>query len=137
MLGFSLTVLLLVLIAFNKDKLNLKVVGIAIGLYIASIPTLILTLLALKQLGIQPDKEITITSYVAFLCVVLFVITIFLMKNLLALLLGFHMKIGNQHTPLISKAIANQHKILTLLRYSALLGFIYISYAVWFIGKNS
>lgn len=92
-----------------------------------------LTLLVLKHMGIKPDKDVTTTTYVAFLCVALFTITLYLMQKMVDLILNFQIKIGNEHRSIVRTMIRNKNKFLNFLKYVAFMGFIYISYAIWFI----
>lgn len=133
--GFIISVLGVIIIFLNRNKMAHKQIKRSVLLILISIPLYIMILFILKSIDIKPNKHLTLSIYISFMSVMLFTITIIITQLFLSKLINFQIKIGNKNHSLIKKIITNKLKIINTINYIQVIGFCYIIYVVWFIQK--
>lgn len=131
-IGFAFTVLIIILIFFQKDKFDLKTLRNTAIAFAISIPIFVLVLMFFKFiLKTAPDKNITIAIYSSFLVILALIVIVYLSGFIIQKIVDFQISIGNENKGFIKNIVKNKITIINTIQTLFLLGGLLGMYGIW------
>ncbi|MEM5540156.1 hypothetical protein [Olleya sp. AS48] len=131
-IAFIISIIILIVIFLKKEKISKKILITSLIFYF-----LISTFFfILKKTGILSNHQWLIAVYVSIICIIAYILVLFIAKLIINKLLKFQIEKGKKSHPFITKFIKNKSLIHSIYCLVFLISISMGLYAIWFKSIN-